>query len=124
MIGEERIAAVLADAGSMREAVRVLVDEANSAGGRDNITALAFRLEDAAAPLRDPAGDATLVGAAAEEAGLTATEVRRRAAAAAARAARSPRPAMEDTDGAEAGPGHPRPPVGHRGPPLLRARRA
>jgi serine/threonine protein phosphatase PrpC len=85
MIAEERIAAVLAAAGSMREAVRTLVDEANAAGGRDNITALAFRLEDAAAPLRDAAGDATLVGAAAEEAGLTTTEVRRRAAAAAAR---------------------------------------
>jgi protein phosphatase len=85
MVDEERLAATLSDAGSMHEAVRTLVDEANRAGGRDNITALAFHLEDAAAPLRDPAGDATLVGAAAEEAGLTATEVRRRAAAAAAR---------------------------------------
>jgi serine/threonine protein phosphatase PrpC len=85
MVGEERIAAVLSGASSMREAVRQLVDEANRAGGRDNITALAFRLEDAAAPLRDAAGDATLVGSAAEEAGVTATEVRRRAAATAAR---------------------------------------
>jgi protein phosphatase len=85
MVDEERIAAVLAAAPTMREAVRTLVDEANAAGGRDNITALAFRLEDAATPLRDAAGDATLVGAAAEEAGLTTTEVRRRAAAAAAR---------------------------------------
>jgi serine/threonine protein phosphatase PrpC len=84
MVDEERIAAVLSAAVSMREAVRTLVDEANRAGGRDNITALAFRLEDAAAPLRDAAGDATLVGAAAEEAGLTTTEVRRRAASAAA----------------------------------------
>jgi protein phosphatase len=84
MVDDERIAAVLGGAGSMRDAVRTLVDEANRAGGRDNITALAFRLEDAAAPLRDAAGDATLVGAAAEEAGLTTTEVRRRAAAAAA----------------------------------------
>ena len=84
MVGEERIAAVLAGAGSMREAVRALVDEANGAGGRDNITALAFRLDDAAAPPARPPRDATLVGAAAEEAGLTATEVRRRAAAAAA----------------------------------------
>jgi len=84
MVGEERIAAVLAAAGSMREAVRTLVDEANGAGGRDNITALAFRLGDAAAPRGEAPEDATLVGAAAEEAGLTATEVRRRAAAAAA----------------------------------------
>jgi protein phosphatase len=100
MVGEERIAAVLAEADSMREAVRALVDEANGAGGRDNITALAFRLADAAAPLGETREDATLVGAAAEEAGLTATEVRRRAASAAARerreriAARSPRRRM------------------------------
>jgi PPM family protein phosphatase len=85
MVGEERIAAVLAAAGSMKEAVRALVEEANGAGGRDNITALAFRLADAAAPLGEAPEDATLVGAAAEEAGLTATEVRRRAAAAAAK---------------------------------------
>ncbi len=67
----------------MQAAVRGLVDEANRAGGRDNITALAFRLEDAAAPQRRPEG-ATLIGPSAEEAGLTATEVRRRAATAAA----------------------------------------
>jgi hypothetical protein len=97
MVGEERIADVLAAAGSMREAVRALVDEANGAGGRDNITAMAFQVGDAAAPLGESAEDATLVGAAAEEAGLTATEVRRRAAAAAAEerreriAAKSPR---------------------------------
>ena len=97
MVDEERIATVLSSAGSMREAVRALVDEANGAGGRDNITALAFRLGDAAAPLGEAPEQATLVGAAAEEAGLTSTEVRRRAAAAAARerreklAARRPR---------------------------------
>ncbi|HEX6689180.1 MAG TPA: Stp1/IreP family PP2C-type Ser/Thr phosphatase [Solirubrobacterales bacterium] len=84
MVSEERIAAVLSATTSMREAVRTLVDEANGAGGRDNITALAFRLGDAAAPRGEAPEDATLVGAAAEEAGLTATEVRRRAAAAAA----------------------------------------
>ena len=84
MLDEERIATLLAGASSMTAAVRALVDEANRAGGRDNITALAFRLEDAAAPQRPPE-DATLIGSAAEEAGLTATEVRRRAAAAAAR---------------------------------------
>ena len=97
MVDEERIAAVLANAGSMREAVRTLIDEANGAGGRDNITAMAFRLADAAAPHGEAPEDATLVGVAAEEAGLTATEVRRRAAGEAARerrehlAARRPR---------------------------------
>jgi serine/threonine protein phosphatase PrpC len=96
MLGDEQIGRLLTRATSMRSAVRALVDEANRAGGRDNITVVAFRLEDAAAPRRAEGG-ATLVGAAAEEAGLTATEVRRRAAGEAARqrreslAARKPR---------------------------------
>jgi protein phosphatase len=85
MLGEDQIAKLLADAGSMEAAVRALVDEANRAGGRDNITALAFRLEDAAAPAGVSREDATLIGATAEEAGLTTTEVRRRAAAVAAK---------------------------------------
>jgi serine/threonine protein phosphatase PrpC len=84
MLSEKQIAKLLAGATTMAAAVRALIDEANRAGGRDNITALAFRLEDAAAPQRQPEG-ATLVGSSAEEAGLTGTEVRRRAAAAAAR---------------------------------------
>jgi serine/threonine protein phosphatase PrpC len=102
MLGEAQIGKLLAQATSMSAAVRALVDEANRAGGRDNITVLAFRLEDAAAPQRQPEGE-TLVGPAAEEAGLTATEVRRRAAAAAARerrdqlAAKSPRRRLRRT---------------------------
>ncbi len=84
MLGEEQIAKLLAGASSMGAAVRALVDEANRAGGRDNITALAFRLEDAAAPQQSHE-DATLIGSTAAEAGLTTTEVRRRAAAEAAR---------------------------------------
>jgi len=83
MLGEEQIAKLLDGASSMSAAVRALIDEANRAGGRDNITALAFRLEDAAAPQQSHE-DATLIGSTAAEAGLTTTEVRRRAAAAAA----------------------------------------
>ncbi len=84
MLPDEQIAQLLSRATSMQSAVRALVDEANRAGGRDNITVVAFRLEDAAAPARVPEG-ATLIGPSAEQAGLTATEVRRRAAAEAAR---------------------------------------
>jgi protein phosphatase len=84
MLSEDRIAKLLTAASSMEAAVRALVDEANRAGGRDNITALAFSLEDAAAPQRQ-VEQPTLLGPSAEDAGLTATEVRRRAAAAAAR---------------------------------------
>ncbi|HEX5714440.1 MAG TPA: Stp1/IreP family PP2C-type Ser/Thr phosphatase [Solirubrobacterales bacterium] len=86
MLGDEQIGQILLRATSMAAAVRALVDEANRAGGRDNITVVAFRLEDAAAPARETETEgATLIGASAEEAGLTATEVRRRAAADAAR---------------------------------------
>ncbi len=90
MLGDEQIARLLSRATSMHSAVRALVDEANRAGGRDNITVVAFRLEDAAAPVAAETGSApdegaTLIGASAEEAGLTATEVRRRAAGEAAR---------------------------------------
>jgi serine/threonine protein phosphatase PrpC len=84
MLGDEQIGRLLARATSMSSAVRALVDEANRAGGRDNITVIAFRLGDPTAPEGAPEG-ATLIGASAEEAGLTATEVRRRAAADAAR---------------------------------------
>jgi protein phosphatase len=84
MLDEDHIARLLARASTMQTAVRALVDEANRAGGRDNITVVLFRLEDAAAPSKAGEG-ATLIGPSAEEAGLTATEVRRRAAGEAAR---------------------------------------
>jgi PPM family protein phosphatase len=83
MLDDDHIARLLGRASSMDAAVRGLVDEANRAGGRDNITVVAFRLEDSASPSSAPEG-ATLIGPSAEAAGLTATEVRRRAAADAA----------------------------------------
>ena len=56
MLREDRIAAVLADAASLDEAVDRLVREANEAGGRDNITVVAFRLEEAEAAGRGRGG--------------------------------------------------------------------
>jgi PPM family protein phosphatase len=88
MLDDEKIAHILSRATSLQSAVRALVDEANRAGGRDNITVVLFRLEDAdgadgaAAATRE---GATLIGGDAEAAGLSATEVRKRAAAEAAR---------------------------------------
>ncbi len=99
MINEAQIRQILSSTATLEEAVRGLIDAANLAGGRDNITALAFRVEDAAAPagatrtaapapvpaetaVAAPA-DATLVGSSAEREGFTADEVRRRAAASA-----------------------------------------
>lgn len=90
MLDDEDISRILVRATSLQAALRALVDEANRAGGRDNITVVAFRVEDTAAPAAanpgaSPKEGATLIGSAAEEEGLTATEVRRRAAAEAAR---------------------------------------
>ncbi len=99
MLDDDHVARLLGRATSMDSAVRALVDEANRAGGRDNVTVLVFKLEDAAAPAKGNPEGATLIGASAEEAGLTATEVRRRAAA---EAARQRREDLADR------PGHPR----------------
>jgi protein phosphatase len=86
MLDDEHIERLLARATSMPNAVRALVDEANRAGGRDNISVIAFKVVDAAEPGLDSGSEgATLIGSSAEEAGLTATEVRRRAAGDAAR---------------------------------------
>jgi PPM family protein phosphatase len=86
MLDEEHVARLLNRATSMPNAVRALIDEANRAGGRDNISVIAFKVVDAAEPsLASASEGATLIGSGAEEAGLTATEVRRRAAADAAR---------------------------------------
>jgi PPM family protein phosphatase len=90
MLDDDHIERLLARATSMPNAVRALVDEANRAGGRDNISVIAFKVVDAAEPaLVSDSEGATLIGTTAEEAGLTATEVRRRAAAEAARRRRA-----------------------------------
>jgi serine/threonine protein phosphatase PrpC len=74
MVREERIAEILANSENLDEGVGGLVREANEAGGRDNITVVAFRLDEAEVPAGAPEG-ATLIGPAAEEAGLTAERV-------------------------------------------------
>jgi protein phosphatase len=94
MLDDDHIERLLARATSMPNAVRALVDEANRAGGRDNISVIVFKVVDAAEPALDSDSEgATLIGQTAEEAGLTATEVRRRAAADAARKRREERDA-------------------------------
>jgi protein phosphatase len=49
MVGEPEIEALLRDAPALREAGQALIDAANEAGGRDNITVVLFRLEDVGA---------------------------------------------------------------------------
>jgi PPM family protein phosphatase len=86
MVREERIAEILASAPSLDAAAEQLVGEANEAGGRDNITVVAFRLSEAEE--RAELAEATLIGPSAEEAGLTGAGVG--AAADTAEAARVP----------------------------------
>jgi protein phosphatase len=52
MLGDERIRVLIEEAVSLEAATRALVDEANVAGGRDNITVVLFQVEDPADPLR------------------------------------------------------------------------
>src|ERR671937_154301 len=75
MVGEERIAQIMRSETDLDTAVRTLVEEANRAGGRDNITAVAFRLEEVGAPIKEEYP--TLVGPAAEAEGLRGEAVQR-----------------------------------------------
>ena len=99
MVREDRIAATLADTESLDDAVSSLVREANEAGGRDNVTVVAFRLEEAEAAA-ETKEEPTLIGPAAEEAGLTAG-----AMAEAARQARRLRSGRRPPPGLTGGPG-------------------
>ena len=74
MIKEDRIAEILREAPTLDEAADRLVAEANEAGGRDNITVVAFRVDTEEVAAERPE-DLTLVGPAAEEEGLTAAGV-------------------------------------------------
>ena len=74
MVKDDTIASILEESSTLDEATSRLVRAANEAGGRDNITVVAFRLEDAEEAAVEEA--ATLVGPSAEEAGLSAERLR------------------------------------------------
>jgi PPM family protein phosphatase len=74
MVSDDEIRDILVDARSLRSAVNKLVDAANRGGGRDNITAVAFRVEEAGEA--EGAETATLISRTAEQAGLTGERVR------------------------------------------------
>jgi protein phosphatase len=63
MVSEERIAQLLAEAGPLAAAGAALVDAANAAGGRDNITVVLARLEEVAAGSDGLAADEQPTGA-------------------------------------------------------------
>jgi PPM family protein phosphatase len=75
MVPESRIARILERSASLDSAVSRLVREANDGGGRDNITVVAFRLEEAEAAVEEPVAaeePPTLIAPPAEEAPVTA----------------------------------------------------
>jgi protein phosphatase len=74
MVSDDEIRQILVESRSLRSAVNKLVDAANRGGGRDNITAVAFRLADADA--KEGEESATLISRTAEQAGLTGERVR------------------------------------------------
>lgn len=52
MLGDEQIKDLISGATSLEAATRALIDEANRAGGRDNITVILFQVEDPRHPLK------------------------------------------------------------------------
>ena len=74
MVSDDEIARILGEAKTLRGAVNRLVDAANASGGRDNITAVAFKLAEEGT---EPEEGATLISRTAEQAGLTGERMRR-----------------------------------------------
>ena len=73
MLTEDEIRDGLIESKTLRTAVSKLVEAANKAGGRDNITAVAFRFE---GEDEEQSEDVTLIARTAEQAGATAEKVR------------------------------------------------
>jgi serine/threonine protein phosphatase PrpC len=68
---EAAVGEILARAGSLRDAGRALVEAANTAGGRDNITVVLFRVEEVDVGTGGRSSEETMAGG-----GLTTSEVR------------------------------------------------
>jgi PPM family protein phosphatase len=73
MVTDEEIQRIMLEARSLRIAVHKLVDTANGMGGRDNITAVAFRVAEEGEEADE---GATLISRTADQAGLTAERAR------------------------------------------------
>src|SRR3954451_7278248 len=135
MIPEARVGELLTSARSLPDAGRALIDAANAAGGRDNITVILFRLEDVgsvggAAAAQDtteheavsvPPEPATAAGAAAAGPATVVAEGRTASGTAAAGEPRARRRQPRPPPG---GPrGEPRPPRAEAGDGRRRRRR-
>jgi protein phosphatase len=69
MISDDELAAILRSSTSLDDAAESLVRAANQSGGKDNITVVLFRLDDAAGAPQVPGEDETIAGQ------LSATDV-------------------------------------------------
>jgi protein phosphatase len=78
MIAEARVGTLIQGAPSLADAGRILIDAANDAGGRDNITVVLFRLEDVGEAVAPPQATAEHVAPAAAVAAPASPEVARR----------------------------------------------
>jgi serine/threonine protein phosphatase PrpC len=74
MVGDEQIRDILTGSKNLRAAISKLVEAANRGGGRDNITAVAFRVAEEGA--EEGEEGATLISRTAEQAGLTGERMR------------------------------------------------
>jgi serine/threonine protein phosphatase PrpC len=74
MVSDDQIRDILVNSRSLRSAVNRLVDAANRGGGRDNITAVAFRVANADA--KEAEEGATLISRTADQAGMTGERMR------------------------------------------------
>jgi protein phosphatase len=63
MVSEERVGEILASSDNLNAAAQALIDEANAAGGRDNITVVLFRVEEVEGAKDGAVDQPTLVGA-------------------------------------------------------------
>jgi serine/threonine protein phosphatase PrpC len=69
MVPEDRLQALLGATGDLEAAAQALIDEANAAGGRDNITVVLFRLEEIEGATDGAADQPTMAGVPAVVAG-------------------------------------------------------
>lgn len=108
MVSEEEVGDILAHAGALERAADELIAAANAAGGRDNITVVLFRVEDAGAPSADAitmatglapvtASDRTSGARAAAATATPPASARERTGASAPRGAAAP-PARAESD--------------------------
>jgi protein phosphatase len=110
MVSDERVAEIIRDAPSLNQAAQLLVQAANDAGGRDNITVILFRVEEVTPEAGGLLGQETMTGAAAPTADAIREAVTTGGAAPDPAPAGEPATARAGSTTATIAPRAPRPP--------------